>query len=131
MVYINSIHVNKSRLQNRIITLPAICWINNNCSRSKSLTRWSGEYDAKITSGRIKYPNLTIPFISPVQLLIDPVPSKASCMRMMYIYMYYTLSYIHVVLLYEPARNTESYILALDSNFHFPLLKMQKLQINE
>jgi len=33
--------------------------------------------------------------------------------------------------MYEPARNTESYILALDSKFHYSLLNMRKLQINE
>ena len=32
--------------------------------------------------------------------------------------------------LYEPARNTESYILALDLKFHFSLLNMRKLQMN-
>jgi len=34
-------------------------------------------------------------------------------------------------LVYEPARNIESYILALDSKFHYSLLNMRKLQINE
>ena len=56
-----------------------IGWIDDKSSRSKEWTRTvNGKQHTTVTSWRIKHPNLTYTKVCPVQLLIDPVPRKAS-----------------------------------------------------